>query len=371
MITINDTLPVTIDRKLLSVISPDTDKICFFDIETTGFSREYNICYLIGAVYTKNGKTFYNQWLAESDSDEASILSAFNEFVKDYDYIIHFNGDSFDIPFITERAARLGTALDLSHMTNLDLYKIAKNCKPLLCLTDYKQKTIEHFLGIHREDMYSGGELIEVYKEFSRLNASAKKDEYKIILLLHNHDDIEGMTRLLPLISYYALIQNAYDYESSTIENVVTADRKPERSLMISCALPVSVPVDRHICTEDIHLMLINNRLILSIPVNTCEMKYFYKDYRNYYYLPSEDEAIHKSIAQYVDSSNRVKCTAANCYTRKTGAFVPEFGGTNTPVFKKSFSDSLSYICLDDTFLSDPDQSRLYCQSVIKHILNK
>ena len=90
MITINDTLPVTIDQKLLSVISPDTDKICFFDIETTGFSREYNICYLIGAVYTKNGKTFYNQWLAESDSDEASILSAFNEFVKDYDYIIHF-----------------------------------------------------------------------------------------------------------------------------------------------------------------------------------------------------------------------------------------------------------------------------------------
>ena len=159
--------------------------------------------------------------------------------------------------------------------------------------------------------MYSGGELIEVYKEFSRINSSARKDEYKIILLLHNHDDIEGMTRLLPLISYYALIQNAYDYESSTIENVVS------------------------------------------------------------YYLPSEDEAIHKSIAQYVDSSNRVKCTAANCYTRKTGAFVPEFGGTNTPVFKKSFSDSSSYICLDDTFLSDPDESRLYCQSVIKHILNR
>ena len=78
------------------------------------------------------------------------------------------------------------------------------------------------------------------------------------------------------------------------------------------------------------------NRGEITLDEAKAKKQLFYKDYRNYYYLPSEDEAIHKSIAQYVDSSNRVKCTAANCYTRKTGAFVPEFGGTNTPVFKKA-----------------------------------
>ena len=107
MITINDTLHTNADTAMLKAICPDTDSICFFDIETTGFSRNYNIVYLIGAVYFRNGITHYLQWLAESDSDEAYILSAFNDFLKDFHTLIHFNGDAFDIPFITERAAHL------------------------------------------------------------------------------------------------------------------------------------------------------------------------------------------------------------------------------------------------------------------------
>ena len=51
MITINDTLHTNADTAMLKAICPDTDSICFFDIETTGFSRNYNIVYLIGAVY--------------------------------------------------------------------------------------------------------------------------------------------------------------------------------------------------------------------------------------------------------------------------------------------------------------------------------
>ena len=147
MITINDTLHTNADTAMLKAICPDTDSICFFDIETTGFSRNYNIVYLIGAVYFRNGISHYLQWLAESDSDEAYILSAFNDFLKDFHTLIHFNGDAFDIPFITERAAHLNVALDLSHLESLDLYKTARKCKSILSLSDYKQKTIEHFLG--------------------------------------------------------------------------------------------------------------------------------------------------------------------------------------------------------------------------------
>ena len=51
MITINDTLHTNADTAMLKAICPDTDSICFFDIENTGFSRNYNIVYLIGAVY--------------------------------------------------------------------------------------------------------------------------------------------------------------------------------------------------------------------------------------------------------------------------------------------------------------------------------
>ena len=52
-------------------------------------------------------------------------------------------------------------------------------------------------------------------------------------------------------------------------------------------------------------------------------MKYFYANYKDYYYLPGQDLAMHKSIASFVDSSRREQAKAENCYTRKTSSFLP------------------------------------------------
>lgn len=370
MITINNTLNTSADSAILKTICADTDSICFFDIETTGFSRNYNIVYLIGAVYFRNGVSCYSQWLAESDSDEAHILSAFNDFLKSFRVLVHFNGDAFDIPFITERAAHLNVPLDLSQLESLDLYKIAKKCKPLLSLSDYKQKTIEHFLGIEREDMYSGGELIEIYKKFASKPSGTAHNEYRKLLLLHNHDDIEGMLSLLPLISYYAVITHSYTTDSAVIVRDTGSDGEALMRLTAECSLPVSVPVDRHICLDDIHLLLKKQSLTLVIPVISGTMKYFFKDYKNYFYLPSEDEAVHKSIAQYVDSSSRIKCSASNCYTKKTGIFLPLYDNCDLYVFKKDYSEPLNYCNADDVLLNNSSKTDKYIHSVINHILS-
>ena len=46
------------------------------------------------------------------------------------------------------------------------------------------------------------------------------------------------------------------------------------------------------------------------------EMRHFYSDYKNYYYLPKEDMAIHKSVAAYVDHEYREKCKAYKTFFR-------------------------------------------------------
>lgn len=370
MITINDTLRTNADTAMLKAICPDTDSICFFDIETTGFSRNYNIVYLIGAVYFRNGISHYLQWLAESDSDEAYILSAFNDFLIDFHTLIHFNGDAFDIPFITERAAHLNVALDLSHLESLDLYKTARKCKSILSLSDYKQKTIEHFLGIERKDMYSGGELIDIYRKFAAKPSDTAHNEYRKLLLLHNHDDIEGMLSLLPLVSYYAVIMNSYTVDNAVIDKDTDSNGNVSLRLIAECSLPVGVPVDRHICLDNIHILIKNCTLTLVIPVISDTLKYFFKDYKNYYYLPSEDEAIHKSIAQYVDSNNRVKCSASNCYTKKAGIFLPLYDNCDLNIFKKDYSDPEKYCNADDILLKSSDNIAKYIHSVINHIFS-
>ena len=61
-----------------------------------------------------------------------------------------------------------------------------------------KQKAIEQFLGVEREDIYSGGQLIEVYQDYLSSQDQALLD----LLLLHNADDLRGMPGILPILNY-------------------------------------------------------------------------------------------------------------------------------------------------------------------------
>lgn len=45
-----------------------------------------------------------------------------------------------------------------------------------------KQKSIEQFLGVHREDKYNGGQLIDVYREYLHTHEKFLFD----LLILHN-----------------------------------------------------------------------------------------------------------------------------------------------------------------------------------------
>ena len=51
-------------------------------------------------------------------------------------------------------------------------------------------------------------------------------------------------------------------------------------------------------------------------------LKFFYKDYKNYFYLPNEDMAIHKSMATFIDKDKKIKATKDNCYTKITDTFI-------------------------------------------------
>ena len=323
MITINDTLHTNADTAMLKAICPDTDSICFFDIETTGFSRNYNIVYLIGAVYFRNGISHYLQWLAESDSDEAYILSAFNDFLKDFHTLIHFNGDAFDIPFITERAAHLNVALDLSHLESLDLYKTARKCKSILSLSDYKQKTIESFLNFPRTDKLDGKKLIALYKSY----VLSKDTDSERLLLLHNSDDLAGLHEICAVLAYgqlydTALKKDSVDSFKKVFENIsmefnYASDYEGNEitELILETAPVFPFPKALDCKQPDGYCKIFPDKLRLCVPVVNDRVKLFYKDYKNYYYLPEQNCAIHKSVAAYVDKSRRTAATKNTCYT--------------------------------------------------------
>jgi hypothetical protein len=101
------------------------------------------------------------------------------------------------------------------------------------------------------------------------------------------------------------------------------------------------------------------------------ELCHFYSDYRNYFYLPAEDRAIHKSVAAYVDAANREKATKENCYSKRKGYFIPYFNETPYPCFKRHYNDKESYIEFNDKLCKEPEFVVEYAATIITNYFVK
>ena len=108
---------------------------------------------------------------------------------------------------------------------------------------------------------------------------------------------------------------------------------------------------------------------MIKVPVYTEEMKYFYSNYRDYYYLPNEDMAIHKSVSSYVDPAFRQKATAATCYTRKTSSYLPQWELLFEPFFKRDYESKALFFELTDEFKENRDAFSLYTSHILSMMM--
>ena len=177
------------------------EKILFIDIETTGFTARSSYLYMIGCAYYQEGNWHTIQWMAENYEQEADILTAFFQFAENFECLIHFNGNVFDLPYMTQKCVKLSLPYTFDRLTGIDLYRRISPYKAILNLPNCKQKTMEDFLGIDREDTYNGKELISFYQEY----VNHPNEQTLYTLLLHNRDDLRGMLQLLSMLSYYDL----------------------------------------------------------------------------------------------------------------------------------------------------------------------
>lgn len=331
----------------------EAERSVFFDIETTGLSPKASSLYLIGAMhYNVNSRRWQmTQWFADDYRSEADILHAFFEYLKPFQRLYHFNGATFDIPYLLAKCEKHSLSVPavctelLQGAGSIDILKEIRPLKKKLGLLKANQTALEKWLHIRREDDFTGGELNSVYTEYMQKKLLHKEgtDKLEKLLLLHNHDDIAGMLEVASLLSYRDALSPVQAPEILDI-------RRDDKSLRIYFSLPHSVPRQTEIvhnfppAAELIHdsarLILDEQTGILQIPLYTGQLKFFFPNYPDYYYLPLEDTAIHKSVAAFVDKAYRKKATASTCYTRREGIFLPELSKTSLadiPVFYSEY----------------------------------
>lgn len=354
MRTLTENLPVNPDYFMENM--EDITGTLFFDIETTGFSAKTSFLYLIGcAFWCPQSDSFrITQWFCETKNEEILVLQHFLLLLEKYSTVITYNGQGFDIPYLEKKCSQYGLSFDFSKVKSLDLYKQIQPYKNFLKLTQLKQKNIEEFLEIERDDIFNGGELISVYEEY----LSAPDEKLLQTLLLHNSDDIRGLVQILPIISYIRLFQGDFSVSEFKILE--------ESAEIIFVIEPVFVlPKRISYGNSRFYFTGFQNTAKLKIKLYTGELKYFYPNYRDYYYLPAEDCSIHKSVAFYVDKNYRTQAKAANCYSKKTGKFLPQSENIIKPYFKIEYKDSETFFEVTDDFLENSDLIKKY----VLHIL--
>lgn len=362
-------------QKSLGILSPcyPIENFCipmqtlFIDIETTGLYAKSSNLYMIGCAYLNNtnGPAHWCtiQWFATNYEDELNVLDAFVQFAADYRFLIHFNGNSFDIPYLQNKLEHYQLELDLNRFEGIDIYRRIAPYKSFLRLPNCKQKTLEGFLHTtRREDKYTGGELIEIYHDY----VLSRSESSEQLLLLHNEEDIKEMLEIVSILAVPDLFHLPIKVTRVQANYYRDIHKKQCPEIIMNLKLPTPLPVDLSYGINDCYFSGSKEEGKLRVPLYEEEMKYFYSNYKDYYYLPTEDVAIHKSVAAFVDKNYREQAKAHNCYTRKVSSYLPQWNAVFTPFFKRSYDDKAMFFELTDTFKTQREAFHLYAHHVLE-----
>lgn len=322
----------------------DMEDVLFFDIETTGLSPGNSRVFLIGVIKKEKDSPFpvLMQFLAEenTDQEEKTLLKNFLTLTRGKKHLIHFNGNTFDIPYLNHRCRYHGLEQTFSLLSQIDLYReLGKFPSFFSKLPDHKQKSYENLMGYPRTDQLSGKKMISFYQIYIKTN------DVKIqsLLLLHNRDDLKGMLSLLPLGHLKDYFSGCFSVLEAREIQEPGLNGYAKRELLFSLKLSFSLPIRLTAVTDLCRITLENSGGKIKMPLYEGTLKYFYPDHQNYYFLPYEDEAIHKSVAVYMDPSRRRKAKASECYKKYTGTFVFAPENLPLPYLKESYKSTACY----------------------------
>ena len=362
-------LAYTEDRAALEVLlSPafgnvSLEDALLYDIETTGLNPKASQLYLLGVLLFHKENSEFIQYFAESVRDEEEILEQFFQLCQTKKVLISFNGEGFDNRFIEAMSKSYGKLPLHLYLKQLDLFKLIRKRKKFYGLESCSLKSCERFLGIYREDRCNGGELISVYREYLQNKDSEKKN----LLLLHNREDIQNLPALFSFLAYENIFQGNgrfqrveflvrdemeetnYNHQMESalqIKDLKLEERQNSRTskkLCLSFSLPSFVPMPLTLTPKNFLLEIKETSLCLTVPLYQGELCYFFKDYKDYEFIPSEDRAVHKSLASMYPKEMREKAKASTAYQKMKASFLPIFQ-EKEKVFKKTYQDKQCFI---------------------------
>jgi predicted PolB exonuclease-like 3'-5' exonuclease len=158
------------------------------DIETTGLDPSNDSLVLLGLVCFEADKVYVEQFFAENDLEEKRLLEIFLRKIEGKE-IITYNGNTFDLPFLSTRLEKNRLASNL-FFDSIDLYKIIRQKRNFFDFSSMKLVDIEKLIDINRNDPSR-------YKVISKLKDPNEKRENPKAIMVHNFNDLVATEKLI------------------------------------------------------------------------------------------------------------------------------------------------------------------------------
>jgi uncharacterized protein YprB with RNaseH-like and TPR domain len=153
------------EAELVALASCGLERALFLDLETGGLSS--SPVFLAGTMHW-NGEDFViRQYFARHYGEERSLLRAVSEFACGFEFLVTFNGKSYDAPFLATRALIHGVRLTLPPR-HLDLLHASRR-RWKRELSDCRLQTLEiHVCRRRRVGDVTGDEVPGLYHDYVR-----------------------------------------------------------------------------------------------------------------------------------------------------------------------------------------------------------
>ena len=302
-----------------------------FDIETSGLNKHTDYIVCIGVTFLdENNEIAHHQWMLQLPEEEKGLLSRFLEFAQKFSHVYTYGGKHFDWPFLLARCAF--HQFNPSMLQSLHLVDMKRSLQHF----GATRISLENALGVIRHSTTSGKALVKVYKTY----LTCGKSIYKMLILAHNKDELSA------LLSLYELYQTLYHLKRFHFISTL----KSSSSLDFSIEVPYIFTTTFQGCYKNIALSWESGTQILGIKVafSHLKLKQYLTPYKDYYYIPSQGQLLHRTLANFVSASDKRKATKEDCTIYKENDYISLYTTykLNIPIWYDSVNNP--YLVIDD-----------------------
>lgn len=283
------------------------EKHFLLDIETSGLNKntDYVVCIGITFIDKESEIPSQHQWMLQFPQEEKQLLSDFLRFIEDFSHVYTYSGKYFDWPFLLARCTF--HHLDVSILQRIHLIDMKKSLQPF----GTTRTDLENTFGIVRHLTTSGKELARVYKTYQ----SCGDMIYKKLILNHNKEE------LFTLLHFYELYQTLYHLKHHRFIDMTHTSS----CMVFSFEVPFIFNTNFEGGLKSIRICWKAGTQLLTIKLNflRLELKQYLTPYKDYYYIPSQNQLLHRTLAGFISSSDKRKASKEECTIYKEDHYIP------------------------------------------------